>query len=44
MKRSAFPLHTRLALAFGALVSVMVGIVLVLWMWSSEGYERDLRQ
>lgn len=44
MKRSAFALHTRLALAFGVLVSVVVGIVLVLWMWSSEGYERDLRQ
>ncbi len=44
MKRSAFALHTRLALAFGALVSVVVGIVLILWMWSSEGYERDLRQ
>jgi len=37
-------LHTRLAIAFGALVSVVVGVVLLLWMWGSDGYERDLRQ
>lgn len=44
MKRALFSLHSRLALAFGALMAIVVGAALLLWMWSSNNYERDLRQ
>ena len=44
MKRPALALHTILAISFGALMSALVGAVLVLWMWSADGYELDLRQ
>ncbi|MFT7669612.1 MAG: signal transduction histidine kinase [Planctomycetota bacterium] len=39
-----WPLHTRIALAFGALMSVVVGAVLALWIGSSETYELELTQ
>jgi len=42
--RPPWPMHTRIALAFGLLMSVVVGLVLVLWIGSSEDYEIELTQ
>ena len=39
-----WPLHTRIALTFGLLMSTVVGLVLVLWIHSSETYELELTQ
>ena len=41
MTRAPLSLHSRLALAFGALMFVVVGTALLLWMWSSNNYERS---
>lgn len=43
--RSArWPLHTRVAVAFGLLMSVVVGLVLLIWVDRSEAYELELTQ
>jgi signal transduction histidine kinase len=46
MKRvkSGWTLHTRISMAFGLLMSGVVGVVLFLWIGSSEQYELELTQ
>lgn len=41
---STWPLHSRIALSFGLLMSVVVGLVIWLWVESSEAYELELTQ
>lgn len=41
---TALPLHARLSIAFGGLMALVVGALILVWTWSSATYDRELRQ
>ncbi|MCB9914009.1 MAG: HAMP domain-containing histidine kinase [Planctomycetes bacterium] len=44
MTRRGWELHARLSLAFGGLMALVVGALVLVWLWSSATYDRELRQ